>query len=52
VEGIGAPEEFDLRFKGWLEMSAEAPQMWEKLMPGVETMKGNWGFKKPNDENK
>lgn len=36
-------EEFDRRFKGWLEMTASAPQMWEKFIPGTEIMKEFWG---------
>ena len=36
-------EEFDRRFKGWLEMTATAPQMWEKFIPGADTMKEFWG---------
>ena len=32
-------EEFDRRFKGFLEMTASAPQMWEKFIPGAELMK-------------
>ena len=36
-------EEFDRRFRGFLEMSANAPQMWEKFIPGAEAMKDLWG---------
>ena len=32
-------EEFDRRFRGLLEMSASAPQLWEKFIPGAEAMK-------------
>src|SRR5688572_20237252 len=32
-------KEFDRRFRGWLEMSAAAPQMWEKFFPMTETDK-------------
>jgi polyhydroxyalkanoate synthesis repressor PhaR len=39
-------EEFDRRFKGWLEMTASAPQMWEKFIPGADTMKEFWGLGK------
>jgi polyhydroxyalkanoate synthesis repressor PhaR len=28
-------QEFDRRFRGWLEMGAQAPQMWGDLFPGV-----------------
>lgn len=37
-------EEFDRRFRGFLEMSANAPQMWEKFIPGAEAMKDLWGL--------
>jgi polyhydroxyalkanoate synthesis repressor PhaR len=39
-------EEFDRRFKGWLEMTASAPQMWEKFIPGADAMKEFWGLGK------
>ncbi|HVF88689.1 MAG TPA: polyhydroxyalkanoate synthesis repressor PhaR [Blastocatellia bacterium] len=49
-------QEFDRRFKGWLEMSATAPQMLEKLFPGAEAMKELWGIarkeEEPDDEKK
>jgi polyhydroxyalkanoate synthesis repressor PhaR len=32
-------QEFDRRFRGWLEMSAVAPQMWEKFFPSPEMVK-------------
>ncbi len=32
-------EEFDRRFKGFLEMTASAPQLWEKFIPGAEMVK-------------
>ncbi|MBC7795263.1 MAG: polyhydroxyalkanoate synthesis repressor PhaR [Pyrinomonadaceae bacterium] len=32
-------EEFDKRFRSILEMTANAPQMWEKLIPGAEAMR-------------
>lgn len=32
-------QEFDRRFRGWLEMSAAAPQMWEKFFPHPEMVK-------------
>ncbi len=32
-------EEFDKRFRSILELSASAPQMWEKLIPGAEAMR-------------
>jgi polyhydroxyalkanoate synthesis repressor PhaR len=35
-------QEFDRRFRGWLEMSATAPQMWEKFIPGAEAVREFW----------
>lgn len=45
-------EEFDKRFRAILEMSASAPQMWEKLIPGAEAMREllTGGTKKVDDE--
>jgi polyhydroxyalkanoate synthesis repressor PhaR len=43
-------EEFDKRFRGMLEMTANAPQMWEKLIPGAEVMKDLWGLNKKDDQ--
>lgn len=37
-------QEFERRFRGWLEMGAAAPQMWEKLVPGAEMMREMWGL--------
>lgn len=45
-------EEFDRRFKGFLEMTASAPQMWEKFIPGADVMKEFWGGGKKSDEPK
>ena len=45
-------EEFDKRFRGLLEMSASAPQLWEKFIPGAEAMKDFWGGGKKEDEEK
>ena len=45
-------EEFDRRFKGWLEMTASAPQMWGKFIPGADTMKEFWGVGKKDDGEK
>lgn len=45
-------EEFDRRFKGMLEMTASAPQMWEKFIPGADTMKEFWGIGKKDDGKK
>lgn len=32
-------EEFNNRFRTMLEMATQAPQMWEKLIPGAEVMR-------------
>jgi polyhydroxyalkanoate synthesis repressor PhaR len=45
-------QEFDRRFKGWLEMSASAPQMWEKFIPGAEAVREFWGVAKKDEEEK
>lgn len=43
-------EEFDRRFRGFLQMSPTAPQMWEKLMPGADAIKEFWGVGKKEGE--
>jgi polyhydroxyalkanoate synthesis repressor PhaR len=43
-------EEFDKRFKGFLEMSASAPQIWEKFIPGAETVKDLFRTGKKKEE--
>jgi polyhydroxyalkanoate synthesis repressor PhaR len=43
-------EEFDKRFRGLLEMTANAPQMWEKFIPGAEAMKEFWGVNKKSED--
>lgn len=44
-------EEFDNRFRSMLEMATQAPQMWEKLIPGAEVMREVFlGKKKEKDE--
>lgn len=45
-------EEFDNRFRSMLEMATQAPQMWEKLIPGAEVMKEIFLGKKEDDEGK
>jgi polyhydroxyalkanoate synthesis repressor PhaR len=45
-------EEFDRRFRGLLEMSASAPQFWEKFIPGAEPVKESRGRSKKEDEEK
>jgi len=44
-------EEFDNRFRSMLEMATQAPQMWEKLIPGAEVMREIFLGKK-DDEGK
>jgi len=44
-------EEFDKRFRSILEMTAAAPQMWEKFIPGADMMRELLtGSKKKDDE--
>jgi polyhydroxyalkanoate synthesis repressor PhaR len=45
-------EEFDRRFRGLLEMSASAPQLWERFIPGAEAMKEFWGQGKKEEDEK
>jgi len=45
-------QEFDRRFRGLLEMSAAAPQTWEKLVPGAEAVREFWGLGKKDEEEK
>ena len=45
-------EEFDKRFRGLLEMSSSAPQLWEKFIPGTEAMKEFWGMNKKEEDEK
>ncbi|MGA9772765.1 MAG: polyhydroxyalkanoate synthesis repressor PhaR [Blastocatellia bacterium] len=45
-------EEFDRRFRGLLELSASAPQFWEKFIPGAEAMKDFLSGSKKEDEEK
>ena len=45
-------EEFDNRFRTMLEMATQAPQMWEKLIPGAEVMREVFLGKKKDDEEK
>ena len=45
-------EEFDRRFCGLLEMSASAPQLWERFIPGAEAMKEFWGQGKKEEDEK
>ena len=43
-------EEFDKRFRTMLEMATQAPQMWEKLIPGAEVMREMLLGKKAEDD--
>ena len=43
-------EEFDNRFRTMLEMATQAPQMWEKLIPGAQVMKEILTGKKKDEE--
>ena len=43
-------QEFERRFRGWLEMGASAPQMWEKFIPGAEMVKEMWGIRTKDKE--
>lgn len=45
-------EEFDRRFRGFLQMSSTAPQLWEKLVPGADAIKEFWGMNKEEEEGK
>ncbi len=45
-------EEFDNRFRSMLEMATQAPQMWEKLIPGADLMREVLMGKKKEDEEK
>lgn len=43
-------EEFDNRFRTMLEMATQAPQMWEKLIPGAEVMREMFLGKKDDEK--
>lgn len=43
-------EEFNNRFRTMLEMATQAPQMWEKLIPGAEVMREILTGKKKDEE--
>jgi len=45
-------EEFDRRFRGFLQMGSTAPELWEKLVPGADAVKQFWGLGKKEDEKK
>lgn len=49
---LNTKEEFDRRFRSWLEMSPTSPHMWEKLIPGAEVIKEFWGMPKKDEEEK
>jgi len=43
-------EEFDRRFRSFLEMSPSTPHVWEKLIPGAEVIKEFWSPPKKDEE--
>jgi polyhydroxyalkanoate synthesis repressor PhaR len=43
-------EEFDRRFRGFLQMGSTAPEMWEKLVPGADAVKEFWGLGKKEEK--
>ena len=45
-------EEFDRRFRGFLEMGSTAPELWERLVPGADAVKEFWGLGKKEEEKK
>ncbi|MDX2044555.1 MAG: polyhydroxyalkanoate synthesis regulator DNA-binding domain-containing protein [Acidobacteriota bacterium] len=45
-------EEFDRRFRSFLELGATAPQMWEQLVPGAEVIKSFFTGPKPQPDSK
>jgi polyhydroxyalkanoate synthesis repressor PhaR len=45
-------EEFDRRFRGFLQMGSTAPELWEKLVPGADVVKEFWGLGKKEEEKK
>ena len=45
-------EEFDRRFRGFLQMGSTAPELWEKLVPGADAVREFWGLGKKEEEKK
>ena len=45
-------EEFDRRFRGFLQMGSTAPELWEKIVPGADAVKEFWGLGKKEEEKK
>lgn len=43
-------EEFDRRFRSFLDLGSTAPQMWEQLVPGAEALKNFFSPPKPKDD--
>lgn len=43
-------EEFDRRFRGFLQMGSTAPEFWEKLVPGADVVRQFWGIGKKEGE--
>ena len=46
---LKSKEEFDRRFRGFLQMGSSSPQLWEKLVPGAEMVKEFWGISGKED---
>jgi polyhydroxyalkanoate synthesis repressor PhaR len=45
-------EEFDRRFRGWLEMGAAAPNLLDQMVPGSDIFKTFLGMNKKDEEKK
>ena len=43
-------DEFDRRFRGFLQMGSTAPEIWEKLVPGADAVKEFWGLGKKDEK--
>jgi len=43
-------EEFDRRFRGFLQMGSTSPELWEKLVPGADAVKEFWGLGKKEEK--
>src|SRR6266404_1432503 len=49
---LNTKEEFDRRFRGFLQMSSTAPGLWEKFVPGAEAVNEFWGLSNKKEEKK
>src|SRR6266404_5421420 len=49
---LNTKEEFDRRFRGFLQMSSTAPGLWEKFVPGAEAVNEFWGLSNKKEEEK